>query len=370
MKRFMLAVCAGIMVMCSTVYAGDSMQEPLDFTDDLLADGSSVYYFEEVAVTLPAAWRGKYSIEVEGNSAAFYHKASREKWMENYGSIGGKLFTLSYSVNHDFQNLPDFYYIGFSEESVFNYYLTFPTDAQAYMEDSAIAEEFQQMNSEIGFIKEHAYMLGTQEVAAADEDIQDSVTEEINDIENLILGKVGDSANTEITEIPETTDTAELLEYHFDETQAGYEGTWVDMKGGYQVYLPSDWNVLNVTEQDVADYEYMYMAASEDESTSFVAMGISLEEFLKELDAEELEELRTSGYTMLELIREGLGEDGCEMITVNNIPCAVMDMQDSGTLVMFLSEDETVYHAVIVVADDLSNHVYTESILHSVRWVD
>ena len=58
------------------------------------------------------------------------------------------------------------------------------------------------------------------------------------------------------------------------------------------------------------------------------------------------------------------------MITVNKIPCVVMDMKDFGTLVMFLSEDETVCHAAIVVADDVSNHVYTEPILHSVRWVD
>ncbi|MFR8219941.1 MAG: hypothetical protein ACLU9T_02215 [Blautia faecis] len=78
---------------------------------------------------------------------------------KNMEQEGGKLFTLSCTVNHDFQELPDFTYIGFSDQSVMNYFMIFPTDFQAYTDDPAIAAEFQQMNTEIDFVKQHAYML-------------------------------------------------------------------------------------------------------------------------------------------------------------------------------------------------------------------
>ena len=40
-----------------------------------------------------------------------------------------------------------------------NYFMIFPTDFQAYTEDEAVAAEFQQMNAEIDFVKQNAYMV-------------------------------------------------------------------------------------------------------------------------------------------------------------------------------------------------------------------
>lgn len=159
MKQLMIAVAAGFFSLTGTVYAAGESMDYLDYTDNIREDGSLIYYFEEVAVVLPEDWKGKFELEVDGTRATFYHTASREKWLETYQMGGGELFTLSYSVNHDFAELPDFSYIGFSEDSVMNYFLTFPTDFQAYVDDPAVAEEFQQMNEEIDFVKENAYML-------------------------------------------------------------------------------------------------------------------------------------------------------------------------------------------------------------------
>ena len=159
LRKIIAAICMGTMLLSCTAYGADSSQNLMAYTDNVLSDGSLIYYFEEVAVTLPADWQGKVQIETTDNSATFYHKASHEKWQEKYGQEGGKLFTLSCTVNHDFQELPDFTYIGFSDQSVMNYFMIFPTDFQAYTDDSAIAAEFQQMNTEIDFVKQHAYML-------------------------------------------------------------------------------------------------------------------------------------------------------------------------------------------------------------------
>ena len=159
LRKIIAALCMGTMLLSCTAYGADSSQNLMAYTDNVLSDGSLIYYFEEVAVTLPADWQGKVQIETTDNSATFYHKASHEKWQEKYGQEGGKLFTLSCTVNHDFQELPDFTYIGFSDQSVMNYFMIFPTDFQAYTDDPAIAAEFQQMNTEIDFVKQHAYML-------------------------------------------------------------------------------------------------------------------------------------------------------------------------------------------------------------------
>ena len=95
LRKIIAAICMGTMLLSCTAYGADSSQNLMAYTDNVLSDGSLIYYFEEVAVTLPADWQGKIQIETTDNSATFYHKASHEKWQEKYGQEGGKLFTLS-----------------------------------------------------------------------------------------------------------------------------------------------------------------------------------------------------------------------------------------------------------------------------------
>ena len=177
LRKIIAAICMGTMLLSCTAYGADSSQNLMAYTDNVLSDGSLIYYFEEVAVTLPADWQGKIQIETTDNSATFYHKASHEKWQEKYGQEGGKLFTLSCTVNHDFQELPDFTYIGFSDQSVMNYFMIFPTDFQAYTDDSAIAAEFQQMNTEIDYINYVVIGVGINvNLAEIQEELKDKAT--------------------------------------------------------------------------------------------------------------------------------------------------------------------------------------------------
>ena len=56
----------GTMLLSCTAYGADSSQNLMAYTDNVLSDGSLIYYFEEVAVTLPADWQGKIQIETTG----------------------------------------------------------------------------------------------------------------------------------------------------------------------------------------------------------------------------------------------------------------------------------------------------------------
>ena len=112
-----------------------------DFYDYQNEDGTYSYYFTQgVSVTMDEDWYQKTMVIPGDGGAAFYHKASYDAWQQK-GMTGGKLFTLSASVNTDFQNLPSFEYIGFDEEECMNYFAVLPTDYQAYAEDEAIRAE-------------------------------------------------------------------------------------------------------------------------------------------------------------------------------------------------------------------------------------
>ena len=79
---------------------------PFDYTDDLLEDGSPIYYFQELSLTLPPEWNGKVMALREVNGTSFYQKASYDKYQEEGINGGGFLFELSASVNGSFSELP------------------------------------------------------------------------------------------------------------------------------------------------------------------------------------------------------------------------------------------------------------------------
>ena len=241
LRKIIAAICMGTMLLSCTAYGADSSQNLMAYTDNVLSDGSLIYYFEEVAVTLPADWQGKVQIETTDNSATFYHKASHEKWQEKYGQEGGKLFTLSCTVNHDFQELPDFTYIGFSDQSVMNYFMIFPTDFQAYTDDSAIAAEFQQMNTEIDFVKQHAYMLseGDNNTVSAAEPAKIPTTEP----EATPTTEPAAIPTTEPVAVPNTEE---------------YTGSWVQIMDEFEICLLPDWEEVELDEEALALLDEKY----------------------------------------------------------------------------------------------------------------
>ena len=52
----------------------------LDYTDDILEDGSPIYYFQELSLKLPADWRGKVMAMKDEHGVGFYQIASYRKY--------------------------------------------------------------------------------------------------------------------------------------------------------------------------------------------------------------------------------------------------------------------------------------------------
>lgn len=105
-----------------------------------LAEAELIYRTEDVELRLPASWSEKIMIVPTLSGASFYQKASYDKYMEEGIPGGGFLFSLGASVDSSFENLDEFIYLGFCEQSAMNYYLDLPTDYPAYMEEETRAE--------------------------------------------------------------------------------------------------------------------------------------------------------------------------------------------------------------------------------------
>ena len=65
-------------------------------------------------------------------------------------------------MNTDFQDLPSFVYLGFDEEEAMNYYAALPTDYQAYMEDEAIRNEYDELWSGVEEVLASAVVKGVR----------------------------------------------------------------------------------------------------------------------------------------------------------------------------------------------------------------
>ena len=125
------------------------------YTDDVSEDGSLIYYFEDLSLTIPSSWFGRFIVKTTDLGVSFYQKASYERYKEDGEEYpGGHLFTLGRSVNSDFENLPSFKYIGFCEKSCFNYFFDLPSDFQPYIDDDII-DEYTAMFADIDWIADH-----------------------------------------------------------------------------------------------------------------------------------------------------------------------------------------------------------------------
>ena len=128
------------------------------YKTDKTKDGDIRVTFDEVVVTVPGSWEGKYEIQVNDSSVTFYQSASRKLIKENYGFEGGRLFSVAYAETDDYRTyLPSFADLGEGKEGY--YYLIFPTDFQAYEKDEAVRNEYQAMYAGISFVKANSYSL-------------------------------------------------------------------------------------------------------------------------------------------------------------------------------------------------------------------
>ena len=172
MKR-LLAMLIALMLLALPGLA-ESMS-PLDYTDDITEAGCPIYYFQELSLELPAEWAGRVMAMPGNGGVGFYQIASYDKYQEEGISGGGFLFRLGACVDQSFSELPSFEYLGFSEDSVMNYYLEYPTDYPAY-NDADIRAEYDAMFSQIDYVAAHAQFYAANAADGAVEDIVDAAS--------------------------------------------------------------------------------------------------------------------------------------------------------------------------------------------------
>ena len=111
--------------------------------------GRFIFYdFPDVTLYLPAEWEGLFTVEQDETGAAFYHTASREKYLEEGFGGGGFLFKLCASADEGFRDLPAYADLGYSENAGLHFYLMLPSDYPAYP-DEAIRAEYDEMAGQI-----------------------------------------------------------------------------------------------------------------------------------------------------------------------------------------------------------------------------
>ena len=115
-----------------------------------------VYDFPDVMLYIPIEWKDAITVEQTDTGVAFFQTASYDKFLEDGLPKGGFLFKLRASEDESFRELPEYEYIGFSEDAGLYFYLSLPSDYQAYVYDADIRAEYDAMSKQIGTIAEMA----------------------------------------------------------------------------------------------------------------------------------------------------------------------------------------------------------------------
>ena len=217
-----------------------------------------------------------------------------------------------------------------------NYFMIFPTDFQAYTDDPAIAAEFQQMNTEIDFVKQHAYMLSE------------------GDNNTVSAAEPAAIPTTEPVAVPNTEE---------------YTGSWVQIMDGFEICLLPDWEEVELDEEDKAEGAY-YAAKCVDQDAVLIVMAMDLTEGYTQ---EEIEaELAEGNFdSMLEVAEEALKQQGYTIEkteVIHDIPCTFFSYEDAYGIV-FMDQGDSVMDVLYFSGEDMENNDGVQSILHSVRWV-
>lgn len=115
-----------------------------------------VYDFPEVMLYIPIEWEDTITVEQTDTGLAFFQTASYDKFLADGLPEGGFLFKLRSSEDESFRELPEYEYIGFSENAGLHFYLSMPSDYQGYVYDTDIRAEYDAMSKQIEEIAEMA----------------------------------------------------------------------------------------------------------------------------------------------------------------------------------------------------------------------
>ena len=124
------------------------------YKQESTGDGTEYIFGDALVVTIPPDWSGKYTMVKGDDYVPFYHTASHEGWQQYDGSDGGVLFGIYYSKDSgDSENAEN---VGLARDGGY-YYISFPSDLQAYMEDESAVEEYASLAEEVDSIAANAF---------------------------------------------------------------------------------------------------------------------------------------------------------------------------------------------------------------------
>lgn len=101
------------------------------------ADGQTVYTYEDISVTIPVEWEGKYMIQESEDGVSFFQTASHEK-AEGLGFLCG-FYRADNMVDQSIGAMQ----LAYTDDTM--YYYQEPTDVNCYYEDEQIVEEYSAM---------------------------------------------------------------------------------------------------------------------------------------------------------------------------------------------------------------------------------
>lgn len=111
-----------------------------------------------------------------------------------------------------------------------------------------------------------------------------------------------------------------------------YDGTWVPFEAGFDLYLPTDWNVLDLTEDNIDDGIIFMVSPQETQEEAEAMLSVQM----NDATGAELEDI-AAGY-------EEAGFTGIGYANVNGIACVLYDDEpDDLQGLTFLGESGTMY---------------------------
>ena len=144
-KALSLALLSACMLAGASITAGAVPENLFSCSTSRDAENDILVDFKEVQITLPSSWAGKRQVSTAADSASFFHIQSRKLWTASLGyENGGFLFSINFSENMDFTDLPSYQLIG--ETAAGYYYVCFATDMQGYTDDADALNEFRTLS--------------------------------------------------------------------------------------------------------------------------------------------------------------------------------------------------------------------------------
>lgn len=151
MKKQLLCSMLAAVTACTCIgfpAAASSEEKRFSNTISQKENHDILVAFSDLSVTLPADWGGRCLMEISDTEAAFFQKASRQLYTEEYGSpSGGWLFSICFSEDESYKQYPNYEPLARVEDGY--YFLSYPTDVQGYLENETAMEEYGEMFREV-----------------------------------------------------------------------------------------------------------------------------------------------------------------------------------------------------------------------------